>query len=318
MAAVDATPPRDYDRSMGGRHDVRELLELYRQGRNITEHLRSVEGTGQNSETAILYAYDLQAGSYIRALEDPAYAAGKQAAAARIAEVLAPLRFDSLLDAGTGEATTLAELLARLPRAPARVLAFDLSLSRLLFARRFLRQRQREEVELFTAALENIPLADASVDLVLTVHVCEPNGGREPEILAELLRVARRYLVLIEPSYELGSAATRQRIEQHGYVRGLPEHLRALGARVVSHERFGADLNPANQAAVLVVDQGERAGPPEGAQLVSPLTRTPLSRGDGCLFSSDGFAFPVIGGIACLLSENAVLATRLAELSGDG
>ena len=302
---------------MGGRHDVRELLALYRAGKNITEHLRAVEGAATNSETAILYAYDLQAGSYVRALDDPGYAAGKRAAAGRIAEVLAPLRIDSMLDAGTGEATTLAELLPRLARPPGRVLAFDLSLSRLLFARRFLDARDLARVELFTAALENIPLADAAVDLVLTVHVCEPNGGREREILTELLRVARRYLVLIEPSYELGSDATRERIDKHGYVRGLPEHLRALGANVVCHERFGADLNPSNQAAVLVVDQGERDGAAAAAALVSPLTGMPLFRADGCLYSRDGFAFPVIAGIPCLLADNAVLAIHLADLLGE-
>jgi SAM-dependent methyltransferase len=300
---------------MGGRHDVRELRELYRQGRNLAEHLRGVEGTADSSETAILYAYDLQAGSYVRAMADPDYAAAKRAAAARIAEVLAPLGFDSMLDAGTGEATTLAELLPLLARTPERVLAFDLSLSRVLYARRHL--DGRGPVQLFTAALENIPLPDASVDLVLTVHACEPNGGRERQVLGELLRVARRHLVLIEPSDELGSDETRRRIEQHRYVRGLPDHLRALGADIVRHERFGADLNPSNQAALLVVDRGERSGAaaPE-PRLVSPLSGAPLRAGEGCLYSSDGFAFPVIAGIACLVAENAVLATHLGELSG--
>ena len=300
---------------MGGRHDVRELLELYRQGKNITEHLRSLEGAAHNSETAILYAYDVQAGSYVRAMADPVYAPRKRAAAARIAEVLAPLRFDSMLDAGTGEATTLAELLPLLPRRPESVLAFDLSLSRLLFARSHLRERAIARVELFTAALENIPLADASVDLVLTVHVVEPNGGREREVLAELLRVARRYLVLVEPSFELASDEARRRMEAHGYVRALPDHLRALGARIALHEPFGADLNPLNPAAILVVDQGERAAPPGGPTLVSPLTGTPLARGDGFLCSRDGFAFPVIAGIACLLPDNAVLATYLPDFT---
>lgn len=309
---------------MGQRYDVRELLALYRAGGNITQHLRAAEGASHNSQTAILYAYDLQAGSYVAAMEDPAYAASKRAAAARLAEVLAPLHFASLLDAGTGEATTLAELLPQLRQPPERVLAFDLSLSRLLHAQRHLRRRGLERVELFTAALERIPLAGAAVDLVVTFHVCEPNGGREREVLGELLRVARRYLVLVEPSYELGSDATRRRIEQHGYVRGLPEHLRALGAPVVLHERFGVDANPANQAAVLVVDKGPSrsdatvgaVGAPDGAGLVSPLTGTPLRRADGCLTSSDGFAFPIISGIPCLLSDNAVLATHLAELDG--
>ncbi|HKE16870.1 MAG TPA: class I SAM-dependent methyltransferase [Kofleriaceae bacterium] len=300
---------------MGDRHDVRELLELYHRGVNITEHLRSREGAAHNSETAILYAYDVQAGSYARAMADPVYAGRKRAAAARIAEVLASLRFTSMLDAGTGEATTLAELLPLLPLPPEPVLAFDLSLSRLLFAQRHLRERAIAGVELFTAALENIPLADASVDLVLTVHVVEPNGGRERAVLAELLRVARRYLVLIEPSHELASDEARRRMELHGYARALPDHLRELGARIALHEPFGADLNPLNPAAVLVVDRGE-PGAPGRPTLVSPLTGTPLARGDGCLFSRDGFAFPVIEGIACLLPDNAVLAAYLPELTG--
>ncbi len=300
---------------MGGRHDVRQLLDLYRQGVNITEHLRSLEGAAHNSETAILYAYDVQAGSYVRALDDPGYAARKRAAAARIAEVLAPLRFDTMLDAGTGEATTLAALLPLLSAQPGRVLAFDLSLSRMLFAQDHLREHGLDHVELFTGALETIPLSDASIDLVLTVHVCEPNGGREREVLAELLRVARRYLVLIEPSYELAPAEARRRMEKHGYVRGLPDHLRALGATIARNEPFGADLNPLNPAAVLIVDKGERAGSGD-ATLVSPLSRSPLARGDGCLYSGDGFAFPMIAGIACLLPENAVLAAHLADFTG--
>jgi SAM-dependent methyltransferase len=299
---------------MGGRHDVRELLELYRQGLNITEHLRAREGAELNSETAILYAYDVQAGSYVRAMADPAFAAKKRAAAARIAEVLGRLDFDTMLDAGTGEATSLAELLPLLPRRPEQVLAFDLSLSRLLFAQRHLRERGMDGVELFTAALEDIPLADASVDLVLTIHVCEPNGGRERELLTELLRVAGRYLVLVEPSYEIASEAARRRMEQHGYVRALPDHLRALGARVVINEPFGADPNPLNPAALIVVDKGERAARGRAA-LVSPLSRTPLVRGDGYLCSRDGFAFPVIAGIACLLRDNAVLAAYLPDFT---
>lgn len=317
MAPVDARGVADYDRPVGERHDVRELLALYRAGGNITQHLRAAEGARHNSQTAILYAYDVQAGSYVAAMADPAYAEAKRAAAARLAEILAPLRFASMLDAGTGEATTLAELLPRLERPPERVLAFDLSLSRLLHARRHLRRRGLDRVELFTGALERIPLVDAAVDLVVTFHVCEPNGGREREVLAELLRVARRYLVLVEPSFELGSDETRRRIEQHGYVRGLPEHLRALGAPIVLHERFGVDANPANQAAVLVIDQGPRRGAPDGAVLVSPLTGTLLRRAEGCLTSGDGFAFPVIAGIPCLLPDNAILAAHLAELDGD-
>ena len=57
---------------------------------------------------------------------------------------------------------------------------------------------------------------------MLTIHPIEPNRGREEAILSELLRVARRALVMIEPSYETASAEARARMERLGYVRGLP------------------------------------------------------------------------------------------------
>ncbi len=79
-------------------------------------------------------------------------------------------------------------------------------LSRLLFARKYLAQNGYENVKLFTGDLDRIPLASASVDVVLTIHAVEPNRGREEAVLSELLRVARKHLVMIEPSYEFASA----------------------------------------------------------------------------------------------------------------
>jgi hypothetical protein len=61
-------------------------------------------------------------------------------------------------------------------------------------------------------------MSTGSMDVVLTVHAVEPNRGRGKQILSELLRVAKRYLVMIEPRFELGSDVTKSRIERHRYV----------------------------------------------------------------------------------------------------
>jgi ubiquinone/menaquinone biosynthesis C-methylase UbiE len=71
----------------------------------------------------------------------------------------------------------------------------------------------------FVADMAKLPLVDRSVDGVFASHALEPNHGRESELLAELLRVARRKLLLFEPSWEYANQATRSRMKKHGYVR---------------------------------------------------------------------------------------------------
>ena len=80
---------------------------------------------------------------------------------------------------------------------------------------------QAESLSLFVADMALLPLADSSVDVVFTSHALEPNHGREEQLLKELLRVARRHLLLFEPSWENADQAVRDRMVQHGYVRDL-------------------------------------------------------------------------------------------------
>src|SRR5688500_6437781 len=101
---------------------------------------------------------------------------------------------------------------------PSEILGFDISWSRLKFAKEFLNDFNINNVTLFTANLFEIPLQDDSIDVVYTSHSIEPNGGKEKEALKELYRVTRKYLVLLEPSFEFASDEARARMKQHGYV----------------------------------------------------------------------------------------------------
>lgn len=292
--------------------DPRRLIELYRNGTNIMAHLRETRGKADNDEFAILTAYDLQAGSYVRMVEqDPAIALATARSCEKFAGILDRLGCCSLLEAGVGEATTLAGVVARMVHRPSHVLGFDLSLSRLLWARRYA-ETHGVPGTWFTAALDNIPLADRSVDIVLTSHAIEPNRGREREILQELHRVARRYLVLREPSDELGSDETRAHIEQHRYITGLARTARSLGMDVVEHTRWELDPNPRNAAAVLIVRVSDAACDPAPPVLVSPVSRCALREEHGSLYCpDDGLAFPRFRGIPCLLVNNAVFVSQL-------
>lgn len=290
--------------------DTIALKRLFQQGVNIIDYIRRQDGAAAGDSTAVLYSYDLQAGTYTEALNNPDYVAFKIRRARIVAELVDAVSPESVLDVGTGEATSLLPLLQHLSKPPTDTLAFDISLSRVLYARKHL-VKHGFSARLFTADMMHIPLADESIDVVLTYHAAEPNGGREPEILKELLRVARRRLIMMEPSYELGTDSTKARIERLGYVRGLPDEICKQGHVLARHELLES-WRPENQTALMVVDKEPRHG--QSLAFHSPISGAPLEQRDGFLYSrQDGFAFPVIAGIACLNPENGVLATRLDE-----
>src|SRR5262245_51759829 len=90
------------------------------------------EGASGNSITAILYSYDMQAGSYVEQLRDPAIREVKERLGEYLATILDEISPISLLEAGVGEATSLLPVLKHMKSRPRHLLAFDLSLSRLL------------------------------------------------------------------------------------------------------------------------------------------------------------------------------------------
>lgn len=304
---------------------LQRVAELYAEGGNITQYLRGLaeSPSATNSIEDILIAYDFQAGSYVEAVEkDEEARAYKRAYDGAIVDVLMQFGIksgDSLMEVGVGEATTLVgvqkALMERDVR-PSGMFGFDLSWSRIKVGRDYVAQKAvtPQTIELATGDLFQSPFRDNSIDFVYTSHSLEPNGGREREALAELYRVARRYVVLLEPAYELTeNDAARTRMESHGYVRGLRQHSEALGYKVLRHELFPLCANPLNPTGLLVIEKEAGASSTSGNESpwACPLTRTALTQSaEGWHSAESLLAYPVLGGVPCLLPQNAVVASR--------
>lgn len=286
------------------------MRAAYARRENAMDYARRAAGTASNALEATLVAYDLQAGNYVaRVRRNPQ---GNEQWCAQLALALAPhvAAGGSLLEVGCGEATTLAGVLSHLPAAPAHALGLDLSWSRCAQGLDWLAE-QGASARLFVGDLFALPLADASIDVVYTSHSLEPNGGREEAGLRELLRVARRAVVLCEPIYELGHAAAQARMREHGYVRDLEATARRLGARVTPARLLPYSPNPLNPSGVLVLEK-DAAAPVGGEPAFRcPLTDTPLvDAGDAFCSESTGLVYPVLRGIPLLRPEHAVVASR--------
>jgi hypothetical protein len=117
------------------------------------------------------------------------------------------------------------------------------------------------------------------------------------DAIRELLRVARRAVILVEPIYELAGPEARTRMREHGYVRGLKATVERLGAIVSDYRLLGHISNPLNPSGVIVIDKG---GEQKNAvpRWRCPLTHVSMKdKGDAFVAEETGLIYPVLRGI---------------------
>lgn len=289
---------------------LNRISEIYSNDGNIMEFLKKETGQQKNTIEDILISYDFQAGSYSESyLDNPTL---KDNATKELYSYLNSFSdIQSILEVGVGEATTLVSLLEHFSGNEVRVKGIDLSWSRIKAGQKMLEKKKlKKNVELATSDLFNLPLQDNSVDLLYTFHSLEPNGGKEKEALQELYRVTNKYMVLVEPSYELGSEQQKERMKKNGYVVGLYDACKKLGYDVIQYEKFNTNVNSLNEAAIIVIQKNMQKQ--NSFEWCCPITKTPLQNVDGGKFSEESLlVYPVIAGVPCLLEENAIVATKM-------
>jgi len=292
----------------------RKIKELYEQGINISAWLRKELGVTHNTREIIEMSYDIQAGSYIESLKNAAMAKYKAEYTSEIAKVISSLcEAESVLEAGVGEATTLSGVLKHLD-SNIKSYGFDISWSRVAYAKKWLKSQNIKNSTLCSGDLFNIPFIDNAIDIVYTSHSIEPNGGNESAILKELYRVARKYVVLLEPGYELTSVEAQKRMDSHGYCKNLVGISESLGYEVIKHELFACSGNQLNPTAITIICKQTDADRPVEV-LACPKYKMPLIKTECALYSTEALvAYPIIDGIPCLRIENGILASKYQEV----
>ena len=297
--------------------DVTELGQLmlgmraaYARGENVMEYARQTASALGNSPISTLIAYDLQAGTYIAGAR--ANPEARLRWCNQLAGILNPYitKQSSVLEVGCGEATTLAGVLKHLNDTPRHALGFDISWSRCAHGLSWLAENA-VSADLFVADLFEIPLENSSVDVVYTSHSLEPNGGHEEAAIKELMRIARRAVVLVEPVYELADANAQARMRAHGYVRGLKETAEKLGATVRDYRLLDYCGNPLNPSGLVLIEKSATTSSASSdIQWRCPLTHSALvAHAMGFYSPGTGVVYPVLGGIPLLRSSHAVVAS---------
>ncbi len=302
---------------MRGRIDFAKAKAVYDQGGNVTAHLREQLGIDHNTPEIIEMAYDLQAGTYITEMSRNRVSI--ESYTSEIASILDSHLHDgdTLLDVGCGEMTNLSLISAKLNRDNTTLYAFDISWSRIKVGLGFAAENMKHPARLqaFTADIGEIPLQSKSIDVAMTSHALEPNGGSEVELLSEILRVTRRLAVLFEPSYELNNDEGRARMDRLGYIKDLQGATNAIGAKLLDIIPLKGTFNRLNPTVAYLIQPREVTIQKERSSKIfsDPGSDTPLEKLDNFYFSRhSGLSYPIIGGIPVLRSSSAILTSALA------
>lgn len=297
--------------------DLRYARAAFQRGDNVTTLLKQQFEVKHNSPEIIEIAYDLQAGSYIDSVKK-----NRSSWEAYVDEISSILRLyltetDSILDVGTGEMTTLAGVAKSCYGGASDYYACDISWSRLIKGKGFLSEELckpiAHKINPFVANLFHLPFVDDAIDVIWTSHALEPNGGKEKEALSELLRVSRKKLVLFEPYYEENSFEGRARMDQLGYIKGIPDVIKECGATCDDIIPLKNISNPLNPTYAFIITPSCRATESRKDLLwACPATLLPMSHSGDCFWSEYSmFAYPIIQGIPILRPESAILASAL-------
>jgi SAM-dependent methyltransferase len=165
---------------------VERILELFHSGENVTSKL--IEMKLDITYEVIELLYDLQAGTYTKnAAEKPKFIGDFTLELySKIRDYLC--NAESILDAGVGEANILIPLVEYFPNLK-QVFGIDASWSRLSWASNNCKRLKNTSVNFAVSEMRRIPMADNSVDVSITIHALEPNGGGEFEILQESFKL---------------------------------------------------------------------------------------------------------------------------------
>lgn len=296
---------------------LQKIKKIYENNENIMDYLRKVSNEESNSWEDILISYDFQAGSYV-----DNYNKNKDqinAYCGKIGEVINSLELDqasnySICEAGVGEATTLCNV-SKVIGTNFIKYGFDLSWSRIAVANKFVREQGINDINLVVGDLFNTPYLDDSFDIVYTSHSIEPNGGREEEALKELYRITKRYLILLEPSYELASEEGKKRMIKHGYIRNLYSKAQEMGFEILEYRLFDVITNALNPTALMVIKKPQSTDRIVKDPLCCPVTKAPICKkgtASGEIFFSERslLSYPIIDSIPCLLPQNAIVTTK--------
>ena len=145
----------------------------------------------------------------------------KQYYAYCLSNIIQNLNLKTILEVGAGELTQYFLIKKDLDKKNYKIersCGLDLSLKRLEVGKEFLNS-ENQEIEIYQGDAQKMPFKDNEFDILYTSHCLEQVPHLLENCLKEMLRVSKKYIVLVEPSYEFTNKITRNHIFRKNYIK---------------------------------------------------------------------------------------------------
>jgi len=157
----------------------------------------------------------------------------------------------SVLEVGCGNCINAA-LLSQKYQQKIKLHGFDISPKRLEVSKEYW-GKSLDGVSLTEMSATEIQYPDKSFDLVFSMHVLEQIPYLAGNAVDEMLRVSRRCVVFVEPTYEFGNPAQRLKLVLNDQLRTLLPELERRNLNLQKSYPLQTLANPTNPTGVHVV-----------------------------------------------------------------
>jgi SAM-dependent methyltransferase len=156
----------------------------------------------------------------------------------------------AILEVGSGDGNNFPLLHEQFPNA--KLTGIDISPKRVEFAQKH-PPYQNINATFQVASATELPFPDNSFDAVYSMYCLEHLPREYPQAIREMVRVARRCVVLIEPVPEHRGAAQRIYARASDFLRGLPDFLEREHLEVDSVELLDSATVPLNMGSLITI-----------------------------------------------------------------
>lgn len=187
----------------------------------------------------------------------------------------------SLLEVGAGELTLVAAIIKNLKKYFLDYTgALDLSLNRLIAGNEFIKKQNLNIDFVVNGDASNLPFPDNSFDIVYTSHCLEQVPHLFLKAVNECSRVAKKYVVLIEPSYELGSEVTKNHIYKKGYIKITSKLLKKLELSIVFRKILPIKIFHNGSEIIILKKDGNKKEDLKKVQFLCPSCKSFLIKNE--------------------------------------
>ena len=301
-------------RNSKNRIDIKQLKQFFSKKKNIMMYLRNKNKKKLNTEDEIRLSYELQAGSYLSALENKEFFKKNEKYCSEFSKIFSQYKPSSILHVGTSNGKSICSIIKNMKKKPEDVYGLDISLSSLMFAKKY-SENVKPKINFFLGSALNIPFKDNSFDIVFTIQTIASNIGNERKIIKELVRVAKKIVIINQPLYNPKNKKLTAHMEKHAFSKDIMNTIKKMKLNILDNFFLKNDLSTVNKTSVVIINKNSSSKEnPIG--YCSPKSKNFLKKINNHFYcEEEGRLYPVINGIPCLESDSNFLCARYPEVS---